>query len=223
MFVVGLDLDSRAYFRAATMVIAVPTGIKVFRWLLTLNGSIIYFCYILYWVFGFIFLFTVGGLRGLVLSNASLDVLLHDTYYVVAHFHYVLSIGAVYGIFIGVFIFYPFIIGLTYNTIWAEAFFRLFFIGVNLTFFPLHFAGVQGMPRKYIDYGDKFYFWHKLRSIGSLVSFTAIIIFCSGLAESFYRFRVVIINLIRVGFLGLLINWVFNHIRGELYLPYYKL
>ena len=191
IFVVGLDLDRRAYFRAATIIIAVPTGIKVFSWLITLYGGLIFFNSLYYWVLGFIFLFTLGGLTGLVLRNASLDVILHDTYYVVAHFHYVLRIGAVFGIFVGFFLFYPFFFGLILNSLKVINFFKMFFLGVNLTFFPLHFAGLQGLPRKYIDYRDNFFVWNKIRSLGSLISFFSLFYFVYLVLDRLYRYRII--------------------------------
>ena len=159
IYVVGMDVDSRAYFSAATIIIAVPTGVKVFSWLGSLMGSPFIYHPLLLWVLGFISLFTLGGLSGVVLSHAALDIVLHDTYYVVAHFHYVLSIGAVFGIFVGV-------------TLWWS-----FFFGVNLTFFPIHFAGLQGMPRKYLDYPDHLVIWNSISSFGSLFRFFSIFIF----------------------------------------------
>jgi cytochrome c oxidase subunit 1 len=189
MYTVGMNVNLKAYFVAATMVIAVPTGIKIFSWIATMWGGSLDFKVPMLWAIGFIFLFTLGGVTGVVLANAGVDHALHDTYYVVAHFHYVLSLGAVFTLFCGWYYWFEKMFGVKYNGFLGGLHFWLMFIGSNLIFFPQHFLGLQGMPRRYVDYTPAFREWHHWSTIGYYIAAAATIVFFIGMIEAMVRRR----------------------------------
>lgn len=177
MFTTGLSVNTKMYFTAATMVIAVPTGIKIFSWIATMWGGSMTFKTPMVWAIGFIFMFTVGGVTGVVLANGGVDDYMHDTYYVVAHFHYVLSLGAVFALFAGFYYWFPKMFGKMYSEALGQLHFWVFFVGVNVLFFPMHFLGLQGMPRRYPDYPDAYAHWNHIASVGYAIMAVGVVIF----------------------------------------------
>lgn len=193
IFTVGIDVDTRAYFTAATIIIAIPTGIKIFRWFTTIINSHINFNIAIYWSIGFLIIFSIGGFTGIIASNSCLDISLHDTYYIVAHFHYVLSIGAVFAIFRGLFIWFPLIYNFYINKNFLKIHFWSRIIGINITFFPQHFLGLIGIPRRYSDYLDRIYIWNFLSSLGSIITFISTIFFLYIILEIFIINKIILI------------------------------
>jgi cytochrome c oxidase subunit 1 len=189
MFTVGMSIELSAYFTAASMVIAVPTGIKVFSWIATMWGGSVDFKTPMLWAIGFIFVFVIGGVTGVALAGAAIDQSFHDTYYVVAHFHYVLSLGAIFSIFAGFYYWFEKITGLKYNELLGKLHFWMFLIGTNVIFFPQHFLGMQGMPRRYVDYPEGFALWNKVSSIGYVIMAVSMGVFVLLLVEAFVRRR----------------------------------
>jgi len=189
MYTSGMGVDAQAYFVFATMVIAVPTGVKIFSWIATMWGGSIQFRVPMLWALGFIFLFTVGGVTGVMLANAGVDRAFHDTYYVVAHFHYVLSLGAVFTIFAGWYYWFPKMTGYMYNEALGKLHFWLTFIGANVLFFPQHFLGLAGMPRRYVDYPEAFAYWNWWSSVGSYITAAGTLIFVLGMLYAYFGSR----------------------------------
>jgi len=185
MFSVGLDVDTRAYFTAATMVIALPTGIKIFSWLATLYGGNMHYFTPLLFTLAFVILFTVGGFTGVLLANAPIDLTVHDTYFVTGHFHYVLSMGAIYAIFAGFYFWFGKIFGLQYNELLAQLHFVIFTLGVNILFFPMHFLGYAGMPRRIPDYPTGYIYWNEISTYGTILTIFSVLIFIILILNSF--------------------------------------
>src|SRR5689334_7448403 len=189
MYVAGMGVDAQAYFSFATMVIAVPTGIKVFSWIATMWGGSIQFRVPMLWALGFIFLFTIGGVTGVMIANAGVDRMLTDTYYIVAHFHYVMSLGAIFAIFAGWYYWFPKMTGYMYSEAVGKLHFWLTFIGANVLFFPQHFLGLAGMPRRYADYPDAFAYWNWWSSVGSYITAVGTLVFVIGMLHAYYVAR----------------------------------
>ena len=194
MYTVGMSLTQQSYFMMATMVIAVPTGVKIFSWIATMWGGSVEFKTPMMWAFGFLFLFTVGGVTGIVLSQAGIDRIYHDTYYVVAHFHYVMSLGAVFAIFAGIYFYLPKMSGRMYPEWAGHLHFWMMFIGANITFFPQHFLGRQGMPRRYIDYPEAYAYWNYISSLGAFLSFASFLFFIGVLFYTLFAGKRVTVN-----------------------------
>ena len=186
MYTAGLSVDTQAYFMFATMVIAVPTGVKIFSWIATMWGGSLQFRVPMLWALGFIILFTIGGVTGVMLANAGVDRALHNTYYVVAHFHYVLSLGAVFSIFAGWYYWFPKMTGYMYNEFLGKLHFWLSFIGANILFFPQHFLGLSGMPRHYADYPEAFAFWNRISSYGSYITTAGLVVFLFAMFYAYF-------------------------------------
>jgi len=186
MYVSGMSVDAQAYFSFATMVIAVPTGIKVFSWIATMWGGSIQFRVPMLWALGFIFLFTIGGVTGVMVANAGVDRVLTDTYYIVAHFHYVMSLGAVFAIFAGWYYWFPKMTGFMYSEGLGKLHFWLTFIGANVLFFPQHFLGLAGMPRRIADYPDAFAYWNWWSSLGAYITTAGTLVFLVGVVDAYF-------------------------------------
>jgi cytochrome c oxidase subunit 1 len=187
MYTVGMGFSAQAYFMTASMVIAVPTGVKVFSWIATMWGGSIEFRTPMLWAIGFIFMFTIGGVTGVVLANTGVDRSLHDTYYIIAHFHYVMSLGSVFGIFAGWYYWFPKITGYSYSELLGKIHFYVSFVGANILFFPMHFLGLSGMPRRIVDYPDAFAGWNFVSSIGAYIFAVGLVVFFVNIAFSLRR------------------------------------
>uniref|UniRef100_A0AAU7LL60 Cytochrome c oxidase subunit 1 n=1 Tax=Syrbatus sp. 3 RRMO-2024a TaxID=3154169 RepID=A0AAU7LL60_9COLE len=219
MFTIGMDIDTRAYFTSSTMIIAIPTSIKIFSWLMTMLGMQMNMNPLLMWLFGFMSLFTIGGLTGIILANSSMDIILHDTFYVVAHFHYVLSMGASFSIISSLINWFILFYSIILNKNMLKIQFMTMFIGVNMTFFPQHFLGLNGMPRRYLNYPDLYMLWNILASMNSMISMMSINIFIFLIWESLFSMR----KLLFFNNLNSMIEWnqyspLSNHSYNEM--PY---